>query len=88
MKSSLEVIRELRKASNQYPAVLPFLGAVLELDERITRLEQPQATPQEPVTEQDISRANLTKMFQTSLLSAGTDRDNLTRLHRALKSVQ
>ena len=86
--TAVETIKELQKASSQFPAVLPFLGAVLELDERITALERPQATPSEPVSEQDISRANLQKMFSVILMSAGTEKDKLSRLFLALRSLQ
>jgi hypothetical protein len=44
-KTAVETIKELQKASNEYPSVLPFLGAVLELNERIAALERPQAAP-------------------------------------------
>lgn len=87
-KTAVETIKELQKASNEYPSVLPFLGAVLELDERITALERPQAAPSEPVSEQDISRANLQRMFSAILVSAGTDKDKLTRLLLALRNLQ
>jgi hypothetical protein len=86
--TAVETIKELQKASSQYPAVIPFLGAVLELDEPITTLEQPQDAPSAPVSEQDISRANLQKKFSVTLLSAGTDKDKLARLFLALRNLQ
>jgi hypothetical protein len=88
MKTAVETIKELQRASSQNPAVLPFLGAVLELDERITTLEQPHDAPPSPVSEQDISRANLQKTFSVILLSAGTDKDKLIRLFLALRNLQ
>ena len=87
-KTAVETIKELQKVSNEYPSVLPFLGAVLELNERISALEQPQAAPSGPVSEQNISRANLQKMFSMILLSAGADADKLTRLFLTLKTLQ
>ena len=40
MKSALERVRELNEASKEYPAVVPLLGGLLELEEKIRGLEQ------------------------------------------------
>ena len=38
MKSAIEKIRELSEISNDYPTVVPLIGAVLELEEKVRAL--------------------------------------------------
>ena len=93
MKSQLELVRELNEASKQYPTVVPMLGAILELDDKIRSLDQTkQDKPEikdEAVSPQDLTSGNLTNMMYKILTTAGDQRDSVAILiYRFLRSLQ
>ena len=93
MKSSLEKLRELSEISKDYPAVLPLIGAVLELEEMVRELGQSKqdkpATDDISVTPNDLSRGRLqTKLHQ--ILSAAGDKEQevALKIHSFLSNLQ
>jgi hypothetical protein len=93
MKSSLERVRELNEASKQYPAVVPLLGAILELQDKVSSLDQAkQDKPEikdETVSPQDITSGNLMAMMHKILTAAGEQRDSVaTNIYKFLRSLQ
>ena len=93
MKSQLELVRELNDASKQYPTVVPMLGAILELDDKIRSLDQTkQDKPEikdEAVSPQDVTSGNLMQMIHKILTAAGDQRESVAILiYRFLRSLQ
>jgi hypothetical protein len=64
-KTAVETIKELQKASNEYPSVLPFLGAVLELNERIAALANLQKMFSMILLSAGADAEKLTRLFHT-----------------------
>jgi hypothetical protein len=93
MKSALERVRELNEASGQYPAVMPLLGAILELEDRVRSLDQTkQDKPEikeEVVSPQDITSGNLMNMMHRVLTAAGDQRESVSiNIYKFLRSLQ
>ena len=93
MKSALERVRELNEASKEYPAVMPLLGAILELEGKVSSLDQTkQDKPEikdEAVSPQDVTSGNLMQMIHKILTAAGDQRESVAILIcRFLRSLQ
>ena len=93
MKSQLEIVRELNEASKQYPTVVPMLGAILELDDKIRSLDQTkQDKPEikdEAVSPQDVTSGNLMALMHRILTAAGDQRESVSiNIYRFLRSLQ
>jgi hypothetical protein len=93
MKSALERIRELKEASKEYPTVLPFMGAILELEDKVRSLDQTkQDKPEinaEAVSPQDITSGNLMTMMHKILTAAGDEKQSVSiNIYKFLHSLQ
>ena len=93
MKSALERIRELNEASKEYPLVVPFIGAILELEDKVRSLDQTkQDKPEinaEAVSPQDITSGNLMTMMHKILTAAGDERQSVSiNIYKFLRSLQ
>jgi hypothetical protein len=93
MKSQLELVRELNEASKRYPAVVPLLGAILELDDKVRSLDQTkQDKPEikdEAVSAQDLTSGNLMNMMHRVLTAAGEQRESVSmNIYKFLRSLQ
>ena len=93
MKSALERVRELNEASKEYPAVMPLLGAILELEAKVSSLDQTkQDKPEikdEAVSPQDLTSGNLTNMMYKILTTAGDQRESVSiNIYKFLRSLQ
>jgi len=93
MKSALERVRELKEVSSEYPAVVPFIGAILELEDKVRSLDQTkQDKPEikdEAVSSQNITSANLMQMMHKILTAAGSQRESVAvNIYKFLRSLQ
>ena len=93
MKSALERIKELNEASKEYPLVVPFIGAILELEDKVRSLDQTkQDKPEinaEAVSPQDITSGNLMTMMHKILTAAGDERQSVSiNIYKFLRSLQ
>lgn len=93
MKSALERIRELNEVSQEYPAVVPLLGAVLELEDKVRSLEQTkQDKPEigeEPVSPRDLTSGNLMQMMHRILTAAGDRKESVAvAIYRFLRTLR
>jgi hypothetical protein len=93
MKSQLELVRELNDASKQYPTVVPMLGAILELDDKIRSLDQTkQDKPEikdEAVSPLELTSGNLINMLHRILTAAGDQRESVAiNIYKFLRSLQ
>jgi len=93
MKSPLERIKELNEVSKEYPTVVPLMGAILELEEKVRSLDQTkQDKPQinaESVSPQDTTSGNLMTMIHKILTAAGDQRESVsTNIYKFLRSLQ
>ena len=93
MKSALEQVRELNEASRQYPAVVPLLGAILELEDKVRSLDQTkQDKPEikdEAVSPQEVTSGNLMQMLHKVLTAAGGQRESVAiNIYKFLRSLQ
>ncbi len=77
MRSALERVRELNQVSQQYPAVVPFIGAILELEDKVRTLDQRKQDKPEikNVSPHDLSSGNLINMIHKILTAAGDRRE-------------
>jgi hypothetical protein len=93
MKSALERVRELNEASREYPAVVPLLGAILELEGKVRGLEEtkqdkPQIT-NEAVSSQEVTSGNLMQMMHEIITAAGDHRESVSiNIYKFLRSIQ
>lgn len=93
MKSQLELVRELSEASKQHPSVVPLLGAILELEDKVRSLDQnKEDKPEiknEAVSPNDLTNGNLTNMMYRILTAAGDRREAVAiHIYRFLRSLQ
>jgi hypothetical protein len=93
MKSALENLRELSEASRDYPAVLPLIGAVLELEEKLRGLDQSKqdkpSVEAQQIPAQELTRGNLQKKIYSLLTAAGDKEQEVAlRVHRFLSSLE
>jgi hypothetical protein len=93
MKSSLERVRELNEVCQEYPAVVPLLGAILELEERVLSLDQTkQDKPEikdEAISPQDTTSGKLMAMMHNILNEAGSQRESVSiKIYKFLRSLQ
>jgi hypothetical protein len=93
MKSALDRVRELNQASKEYPAVMPLLGAILELEGKVSSLDQTkQDKPEikdEAVSPQDVTSGNLMALMHRILTAAGDQRDSVAiNIYKFLRSLQ
>jgi hypothetical protein len=93
MKSALEKLRELSEVSKNYPSVLPLIGAVLELEERLQGLEQSKQDKVDPsqldVPAQQLTRGNLQGKLSRLLTAAGDkERAVAIKVHQLLTSLE
>jgi hypothetical protein len=93
MKSALERVKELNEVSQQYSAVIPFIGAILELEDKVRNLDQTkQDKPEikdEAVSAQDITNGNLMTMMHRILTTAGDQRELVSiNIYGFLRSLQ
>jgi hypothetical protein len=93
MKSALEKLKELSEACNDYPSVLPLIGSVLELEEKVLRLDHSKQNKlsveaqQTPV--QELTRGNLQKKLFNLLTAAGDKVQEVAlEIHRLLSSLE
>ena len=93
MKSALERVRELNQMSQQYPAVVPFIGAILELEDKVRSLDQtkqdkPQITD-DAVLPNDLTSGSLMQMMHRILTASGDQRESVsTNIYKFLRSLQ
>jgi hypothetical protein len=93
MKSALENLKELREASKDYPSVLPLIGAVLELEEKVQKLDhskqdKPSVEAQQ-IPAQELTRGNLQKKIFSLLTAAGDKEQEVAlQIHRFLSSLE
>jgi hypothetical protein len=93
MKSQLEKLKELREAAENYPVVMPLIGAVLELEEKVLGLEQSKedkpATNNSAVLPNDLTRGKLQARLHTILSTAGDKEQEMAlKIHSFLSSIQ
>jgi hypothetical protein len=93
MKSALERVKELNEVSAQHPAVVPLLGAILELEAKVRSLDQTkQDKPEikdEAVSPQDLTSGNLMQMIHKILTAAGDRREPVSiNIYKFLRSLQ
>jgi len=93
MKSALERVKELNEASQEYPCIVPMLGAILELEGKVRSLDQTkQDKPEikdETVSHQDLTSGNLMQMMHKILTAAGDQRESVsTNIYKFLRSLQ
>ena len=93
MKSALERIRELNEASQEYPFIIPMLGAILELEGKVRSLDRTkQDKPEikdEAVSPQDVTSGNLMALMHRILTAAGDQRDSVAiNIYKFLRSLQ
>ena len=95
MKSALERLRELSAVSKDYPSVLPLIGAVLELEEKVRALEQ--SKEDKPATgnnnisvpPNDLTRGKLQNKLHQILSSAGDkEKEVALKIHLYLSSLE
>ena len=83
---------ELKKMANNgnYQAVVPLIGAVLYLADRVNQLqdEKEDVPLDEPADDLKISRPALQKMAMEIITSAGEDKVVRTRIYKALRGLQ
>jgi hypothetical protein len=93
MKSALEKLRELSEVSKNYPSVLPLIGAVLELEEKVQGLEQSKQDKVDPsqfdTPPQELTRGNLQGKLSRLLTAAGDkERAIAIKVHQLLTSLE
>jgi hypothetical protein len=93
MKSALERIKELNEVSKEYPTVVPLMGAILELEDKVRSLDQTKQDKaeikNESVLPQDLTSGNLTNMMYKILTAAGDERQSVSvNIYKFLRSLQ
>jgi hypothetical protein len=93
MKSALEKLKELSEVSKNYPSVLPLIGAVLELEEKLRGLEQSKEDKVDPsqfdTPPQELTRGNLQGKLSRLLTAAGDkERAVAIKVHQLLTSLE
>ena len=93
MKSALERVREFNEASQEYPFIVPMLGAILELEDKVRTLDQTkQDKPEikdEAVSPQDFTSGNLMNLMHKILTAAGDQRESVSiNIYKFLRSLQ
>jgi hypothetical protein len=93
MKSALDRVREMNEASKEYPFVVPLLGAILELEDRVRSLDQTKEDKpeikDEAVSPHDLSSGNLINMLHKILTAAGDQRESVSiNIYKFLRSLQ
>jgi hypothetical protein len=93
MKSALERVKELNEASKEYPTVVPIMGAILELEDKVRSLDQTkQDKPEikeEAISPQGITSGNLMTLMHKVLIAAGDKREAVaTNIYKFLRSLQ
>jgi hypothetical protein len=90
-KSHIETLKQLETSSN-YQAVLPLIGSVLYLADKVEQLqEEKQDKPSicdSEINDQKISRPVLQRMAMDIISAAGEDEGLRTRIYKALRSFQ
>ena len=90
-KSHIETLKQLEGSSN-YQAVLPLIGSILYLADRVERLqEEKQDKPSSydsEIGDQEISRTALQRMAMDIISAAGEDKGLRARIYKALRSFQ
>jgi hypothetical protein len=93
MKSALEKLRELSEVSQNYPSVVPLIGAVLELEEKLRGLEQSKEDKVDPsqldIPTQELTRGHLQGKLSRLLTAAGDkERAVAVKVHQLLTSLE
>jgi hypothetical protein len=93
MKSALEKLRELSEVSKNYPSVVPLIGAVLELEEKLRGLELSKQDKVDPsqfdTPAQELTRGNLQGKLSRLLTAAGDkERAIAIKVHQLLTSLE
>ena len=93
MKSALERVKEFNEASQEYPFIIPMLGAILELESMVRSFDQTkQDKPEikdEAVSPQDFTSGNLMQMMHKLLTAAGDQRESVAiNIYKFLRSLQ
>jgi len=93
MKSALEKLKELSEVSKNYPSVVPLIGAVLELEEKLRGLEQSKQDKVDPsqldTPAQELTRGNLQGKLSRILSAAGDkERAVAIKVHQLLTSLE
>jgi hypothetical protein len=93
MKSAIEKIRELSEACKDHPSVVPLLGAVLELEEKVrvlgeTKQDKPTANNL-IVMPNDLTRGQLqARMFKILSAAGEQEHEVALKIHSFLSSLQ
>jgi hypothetical protein len=93
MKSALEKLRELSEVSKNYPSVVPLIGALLELEEKLRGLEQSKEDKVDPsqfdTPPQELTRGSLQGKLSRLLTAAGDkERAVAIKVHQLLTSLE
>jgi len=88
-KAHLDDLKKMANSPN-YQAVVPLIGSVLYLADRVNQLqdEKRDIPMDEPADDQKISRPARQKMAIDIITSAGEDKVIRTRIYKALRSLQ
>lgn len=93
MKSALENLKELKDAVKGHPSVLPLIGAILELEDHVRRLDhskedKPHVEAQQVPT-QELTRGSLQKKLLALLADAGNrEQEVALKVHRCLSALE
>ena len=90
-KSHIETLKQV--ASNtDYNSIAALIGSVLHLADRVQQLEQEKqdkpSVVEADLNDQILTRSNLQRMAMDIISAAGEDRNQRTRIYKALHSLQ
>jgi hypothetical protein len=87
----LETLKQLESSSN-YQSVLPLIGSVLYLAEKVEQLQEEKADKpsvfDDELTDQKTGRPALQKLAMDIISSAGENRGQRIRIYKALRGLQ
>ena len=87
----LETLKQLEASSN-YQSVLPLIGSVLYLAEKVEQLQEEKADKpsvvDDELTDHKTGRPALQKLAKEIISSAGEDKGQRIRIYKALRGLQ
>jgi hypothetical protein len=90
-KSHIETLKQLASSEN-YNSVTTLISSVLYLADRVEQLEQGKqdkpSVVDEELTDQMLTRSKLQRLAMEIISAAGEDRNQRTRIYKALHSLQ
>jgi len=90
-KSHIETLKQLASSEN-YNSVTALISSVLYLADRIEQLQQEKqdkpSMVEEELTDQMFTRPALQKLAMDVISAAGEDKNQRTRIYKALRSLQ